>query len=93
MKNRKAFENFYKANYKNALGYTIKRRLPKEYAEDLVQEAFLEVWEKYDEDYIKNPKLFFKLLDFRIANAKNDFKRRVEMGANLKTRYPPRIEK
>jgi len=84
---KELFETFYEKNYKKALGFIIKHRIPKQYAEDIVQDIFLEVFTKYDEDYIKNPKLFFKLLKFRIASAKANFKRQIEVGTNLKRNY------
>jgi len=73
--NKKVFEDFYKTNYRHALGYVIKRHIPKADAEDLIQDVFLEVFEEYDDEYIKNPKLFFRLLDYRIIDLKRIFKK------------------
>ena len=84
---KELFGVFYKKNYKKALCFVVHNQIPKPYAEDLIQDIFLEVFTKYDEDYIKNPKLFFKLLKFRIASAKANFKRQIEVGTNLKRNY------
>ena len=84
---KELFEVFYEKNYKKALGFIIKYRIPKQYAEDLIQDIFLEVFTKYDEDYIKNPSLFYSFLKLRVAGEKRNFKRQVEMGTNLKRNY------
>ena len=84
---KELFEAFYEKNYKKALGFIIKHRIPKQYAEDLLQDSFLEVFTKYDEDYIKNPKLFYSFLKLRVGDEKRNFKRQVEMGTNLKRNY------
>ena len=66
------------------MGFIIKYRIPKQYAEDLLQDSFLEVFTKYDNKYIENPSLFYSFLKRRIADEKRDFKRQIETGANLK---------
>ena len=81
---KELFETFYEKNYKKALGFIIKHRIPKQYAEDIVQDIFLEVFTKYDNKYIENPSLFYSFLKRRIADEKRDFKRQIETGVNLK---------
>ena len=81
---KELFETFYEKNYKKALGFIIKHRIPKQYAEDLLQDSFLEVFTKYDNKYIENPSLFYSFLKRRIVDEKRDFKRQVETGVNLK---------
>ena len=82
--NKELFETFYEKNYKKALGFIIKHRIPKQYAEDLLQDSFLEVFTKYDNKYIENPSLFYSFLKRRIADEERDFKRQIETGVNLK---------
>ena len=81
---KELFETFYEKNYKKALGFIIKYRIPKQYAEDLLQDSFLEIYKKYDNKYIENPSLFYSFLKRRIADEKRDFKRQIETGVNLK---------
>ena len=81
---KELFETFYEKNYKKALGFIIKHRIPKQYAEDLLQDSFLEIYKKYDNTYIENPSLFYSFLKRRIADEKRDFKRQIETGVNLK---------
>jgi len=71
--NSKFFASAYKELFEPAVRRAMKKGLPREMAEDVVQNLFLEIYTKDNKDnevLLIQKKLFWQLLDWRISNEK-----------------------
>jgi DNA-directed RNA polymerase specialized sigma24 family protein len=66
------FEVFYKKHFKKAVDYA-SLQIPRPYAEDVVQDVFMEILEKKKEQTIANEGFFYHLLQQRINDAKRKY--------------------
>ena len=67
---KELFETFYTKNFKRLISHLRKIGLLKEDAQDLAQDIMLEIFERYDNDYIeKRPEAYFwKFVNYRLIN-------------------------
>jgi|GEM_PF-4920098 len=76
--NKKIFITAYKDLFEPAVRRAMMKGLPRDDAEDVVQNFFLELYKKNDELVLQQKNLFWQFLDWRIIDEKRRIKARLK---------------
>ena len=81
---KKFFASAYQDLFEPAVRRAMTKGLSREMAEDMVQNFFLDLYEKNDELVLQQKSLFWQFLDWRIIDEKRRIKARLKKAKKMR---------
>jgi DNA-directed RNA polymerase specialized sigma24 family protein len=82
--NRELFASAYESLFEPAVRRAMMKGLSREEAEDVVQNFFLNLYEKNDELVLQQKSLFWQFLDWRIIDEKRRIKAKLKKDKKMR---------
>jgi len=82
--NKEFFASAYQDLFESAVRRAMTKGLSREMAEDVVQNFFLDLYEKNDELVLQQKSLFWQFLDWRIIDEKRRIKARLKKAQKMR---------